>query len=151
MQLNTPALLWFLAGVVLFLLELSVPSFVLFFFALGAWVTAVASWLYPLSLNSQILLFIVASLLSLAALRRAMRRIFAGRKGDGRQDSVMAEAGTRVVVVADINPPAEGRVKYSGSTWRARAHERIEAGEIAEVVEQEGLLITVKRVEDGEL
>jgi inner membrane protein len=151
MQLNTPSLLWFLAGVVLFLLELSMPGFVLFFFALGAWVTAVAAWLSPLSLNGQILLFIIASLISLVALRRVMRRMFVGRKGGERQDSVVAEAGTRVVVVVDINPPAEGRVKYSGSTWRARADMKIAAGEVAEVVEQDGLLITVQRVEDGEL
>lgn len=31
MELSTPTLLWFLAGIVLFLLEASVPGFVLFF------------------------------------------------------------------------------------------------------------------------
>jgi len=150
MQLTTPSLLWFLAGVVLFLLELSMPSFVLFFFALGAWLTAAAAWLYDISLNSQILIFIVASVVSLVALRRLIKRAFAGGKsGESRQDHAPAEAGTKVVVVADIVPPLEGKIKYSGTTWRAMSREKIEAGEVAEIVEREGLVITVQRVDDG--
>ncbi|SHO48339.1 NfeD family protein [Desulfopila aestuarii] len=152
MQLNTPSLLWFLTGVVLLLLELSMPSFVLFFFALGAWLTAGAAWLYEISLNTQILIFIVASLVSLLLLRRFVKKAFGGGKSsDGRSDHSLAEAGTKVVVVADIVPPSEGKIKYSGTTWRATASEKIEAGEIAEIVEQDGLLITVQRAGDAEL
>lgn len=151
MELNTPSLLWFLAGIVLFLLELSMPGFVLFFFAAGAWLTAAASWLYPLSLNSQILVFIVASLVSLLVLRRFVKKAFSGRADAAGEDHLLAEPGIRVVVVADIVPPAEGKVKYSGTTWRARANERLEAGEIAEVIDQEGLVMTVKRLEEAEL
>jgi len=152
MQLNTPSLLWFLTGVVLLLLELSMPSFVLFFFALGAWVTAGAAWLYDVSLNTQILIFIVASLVSLLVLRRFVKKAFGGGKiGDARVDHSLAEIGTKVVVVADIVPPSEGKIKYSGTTWRARASEKIEAGEVAEIVEQDGLLMTVKRASDAEI
>jgi len=150
MELNTPSLLWFLTGVVLLLLELSMPVFVLFFFALGAWLTAAASWLYPVSLNGQLLIFIVSSLLSLLLLRRYLQKAFSGRSTDARGDSALAEPGARVMVVVDIVPPAEGKIKYSGSTWRARAQEEIKAGEIAEIVGQEGLLMTVKRVERAE-
>lgn len=151
MELNTPGLLWFLAGVVLLLLEMSMPAFVLFFFAVGAWITAAASWLYPLSLNGQILVFIVASLVSLLLLRRLLRKIFAGGAGTDGADRALAEPGARAVVVADIVPPAEGKIKCAGTTWRARAHEKTEAGEIVEIVEQDGLTMLVKRVEDGEL
>jgi len=150
MELNTPSLLWFLTGVVLLLLELSMPVFVLFFFALGAWITAAVSWLYPVSLNGQLLIFIVSSLLALLLLRRYLQKAFAGRRTDARGDSALAEPGARVMVVADIVPPAEGKIKYSGSTWRARAQEEIKAGEIAEIVGQEGLLMSVKRVERAE-
>lgn len=152
MQLNTPGLLWFLAGVVLLLLELSMPSFVLFFFAIGAWLTAAAAWLYDVTLNTQILIFIVASLVSLLALRRFVKKAFGGgRVGDVKSDHPLAESGTRVVVVADIVPPSEGKIKYSGTTWRAKANENIEAGEIAEIIEQDGLLMTVRRVDDAEI
>lgn len=151
MELNTPSLLWFLAGIVFFLLELSMPGFVLFFFAVGAWLTATLSWLYPLSLNSQILIFIVASLFSLLVLRRFVKKAFSGSVTGAGEDHVMAEPGVRVVVVGDIIPPGEGKVKYSGTTWRARADKKIEAGEIAEIVEQDGMVMIVKRVDAAEL
>ena len=152
MQLNTPSLLWFLTGVVLLLLEMSMPVFVLFFFALGAWLTAGAAWLYDISLNTQLMIFIVASLVSLLVLRRFVKKAFGGGKiGDARVDHSLAEPGTKVVVVADIVPPLEGKIKYSGTTWRARAGERIEAGQIAEIVEQDGLLMTVKRSNEAEV
>ena len=151
MELGTPTLLWFLAGVVLFLLEMAMPGFVLFFFAAGAWLTAAASWLFPLSTNEQILIFIAASLVSLFVLRRFVKKVFEGGSDSGGRDSALAETGERVVVVSDISPPAEGKVKYSGTTWRARSTVHIEAGEIAEILEQDGLVMIVKRVEDSEL
>ena len=149
-MLNTPGLLWFLAGIVLFLLELSMPGFVLFFFGAGAWITALASWLFKLSLAGQILVFIVSSLVSLFILRRYIRNVFTGSSDSRGDDSALALEGVRVVVVSDIVPPAEGKVKYSGTTWRAEADEVIEAGEVAEVVAQDGLLMKVRRV-DAEL
>ncbi|MFV0439263.1 MAG: NfeD family protein [Desulfopila sp.] len=152
MVLTAAALFWFLAGVVLFLLELSMPAFVLFFFALGAWLTAILAWLYNLSLNGQVLSFILASLVSLLALRRLIRRAFTGgRAEENERDHPGAEPGARVVVVAPIVPPQEGRIKYGGSTWRAVCQQPIEAGEVAEIVAQDGLVITVRPVDnDGE-
>lgn len=150
MVLNTPSLLWFLAGIVLLLLEMSVPGFVLFFFAAGAWITALSSWLFPLTLNGQILVFIVSSLISLFALRRLVKKVFTGRSGTEGEDSALAPAGERVVVVQDIIPPTEGKVKYSGTTWRAEADTPLHAGEIAEIVAQDGLRMKVRRA-DGEL
>ena len=147
MSLSSPWLLWFLAGVVLFLLELFVPGFVLFFFALGAWMAAGGAWLFEVGLNGQILIFLIASILSLVSLRSLVRKVFSGDRAEGdRADQVMAPPGTRCVVTVDIAPPAEGKVKYSGSSWRAQALERIDAGEMVEIVRQEGLLMMVKRV-----
>jgi membrane protein implicated in regulation of membrane protease activity len=50
------------------------------------------------------------------------------------------------VVCNTIAPPTEGRIKYSGSTWRATADERIEEGEIIAVIRQKGLVIHVEKV-----
>lgn len=147
MMLNTPSLLWFLAGIVLFLLEMSMPGFVLFFFGAGAWITALASWLLPLSLNGQILVFIVSSLLSLLTLRRFVQSVFAGDTESPGDDSALAAEGERVVVISDIVPPAEGKVKYSGTSWRAVSDAPIHAGEVAEIVSQDGLLMKVRRAD----
>lgn len=151
MEFTTPSLIWFLAGIVLFLLEMALPGFILFFFGLGAWLTAAVSWFFPLSLNGQILVFIIASLISLLCLRSFVKSAFFGRAIPGEGDSALATPGAQAVVVAAIVPPAEGKVKYSGTSWRAIADERIEAGEITKIVSQDGLIMKVKRVDSGEV
>jgi inner membrane protein len=152
MDISHPILIWFLAGIALFFTELFVPAFVLFFFAVGAWLTAALCWLMPINLNSQLLIFIVASLLSLFGLRRLTRKVFRGDSLAGDKDSALARPGSHAVVVEAIRPPAEGKVKYSGTFWRAIADERIEEGEIVGIISQQGLLMRVQRldIEDGQ-
>ena len=55
----------------------------------------------------------------------------------------MMNTGSRM---STIVPPAEGRIKCFGSSWRATADEQVEEGEIVMVVRQNGLVIHVERV-----
>ncbi len=144
-----PALYWLIIGVLLFFLELALPGFILFFFALGALATALVAWLTPISIAWQLAIFMIGSLLSLLALRNLIqRRLFsappAGEVAD--EDVATAVAGDRGVVSQAIHPPAEGRIRYAGSSWRATAGEPIEEGEIIAVVSQKGLVIEVEKV-----
>jgi len=145
-----PALYWLIIGVMLFILELVLPGFVLFFFAAGAMLTALVAWLAPTtSIAVQLGLFIVASLGTLLSLRGVIqKRFFASvPRTEGEDvDRQMVVPGDRGVVCNTIIPPAEGRIKYSGSSWRATADERIEEGEIIAVVRQKGLVIHVEKV-----
>lgn len=145
-----PALYWLIIGVMLFVLELVLPGFVLFFFAAGALLTALVAWLAPsTSIALQLGLFITASLLTLLSLRGSIQKRFfssAPSKDGQDQDLQLAAPGDRGVVSVTIAPPAEGRIKYSGSSWRATADERIEEGEIIAVVRQKGLVIHVEKV-----
>lgn len=146
MELSNPGLIWLIIGVVLFVLEMAVPGFILFFFGLAAWITALGSYLLPWSLNTQLAVFLVASLVSLFSLRSVVKKIFLGDAKDGDADSIMAKGGEKCVVSSAIYPPAEGQVKFSGTFWRAEAEEDIEEGEVVEIVEQKDLLITVKKI-----
>jgi membrane protein implicated in regulation of membrane protease activity len=147
-----PALYWLLIGVMLLVLELALPGFVLFFFGLGALITALAAWLTPISIAWQLGLFILSSAASLLALRSLIRKHFfqpsadAAVAGDQDVDTLLAVPGDRGVVVTSIVPPAEGRIKYSGTFWRATADEMIEEGEIISVVRQLDLVIHVEKV-----
>lgn len=106
----------------------------------------------PLTLYEQLLIFLLTSLTLLFLLRRSARKTFAGRMGKGESgQSGPAEPGTRVVVVSDITPPAQGRVKYRSGIWPARSRSRLEMGEIAEIIEQDGDVMVVGPVDDGEL
>jgi len=149
MGMLDPALYWLIIGVMLFFLELAVPGFILFFFALGALVTALVSWLSPIDIAWQLALFIAASLVSLLLLRNIIQKRIGGVTPEGSkedEDVVHAVAGDKGVVSMTIVPPAEGRIKYSGTTWRAIADEKIEEGEIVSIIGQKNLVIQVEKV-----
>jgi membrane protein implicated in regulation of membrane protease activity len=139
-----------LVGVLLFILELMLPGFVLFFFGLGAWITALASWFLPIDLSGQLAIFIGSSLLSLLVLRGVIRNTFFGSRLDGGGDSALVRDGSVAVVLTAIEPPAEGKVKYSGSSWRATAGEKVEAGETVVIVKQDGLILRVRKLENAD-
>jgi membrane protein implicated in regulation of membrane protease activity len=149
MSVLDPALYWLIIGVMLFFLELALPGFILFFFAVGALVTAMVAWLTPISIAWQLGLFIVASLGTLLALRDIIQRnLFATASAEQEEDKdeILAVPGDKCVVSMTIPPPAEGRIKYSGTFWRATADELIEEGEIVSVVRQDGIVIHVEKV-----
>ena len=144
MELTSPGLIWLIVGVGLFLLEMALPGFILFFFGAGAWVTSIFCWFFPLSLNNQLLIFLLSSLLFLFGLRGFIKRTFFGSSVQG-EDQFPAHEGERGVVIAAILPPAEGKIKYSGTQWRALAEERIEEGESVVIVSRQGLVVKVRK------
>ncbi len=145
MELTTTGLVWLIVGVLLLILEFVLPGFVLFFFGLGALVTFLCSWLFQPSLNEQLVIFLISSLASLFTLRGLIKRTFLGGSTAELDDRAIARGGESVVVTQTISPPMEGKVKYSGTFWRALADERIDKGEAALVVSQEGLIMRVKK------
>ena len=64
----SPVLAWFLLGILLFALELALPGMIVFFFGVGAWCAALAVFLLPMSLASQLLVFLITSLVALVLL-----------------------------------------------------------------------------------
>ncbi len=146
MEITYPGLMWLTIGVTFFVLEMAVPGFILFFFGLAAWLTALACYLFPLSINTQLAVFLVLSLVCLFTLRGIVQKVFIGDTKDDEPDSILAKGGVKCVVTSSIKPPAEGQVKFSGTFWRAEASEDIEEDEVVEIVEQNDLLITVKKL-----
>ncbi len=146
MELTSPGLLWLIIGVVLFLLEMAVPGFVLFFFGLAAWITALGSYLFNWGLNIQLGVFLASSLLCLFGLRNIVKKVFMGDAKEDGADSILASGGEKCMVSKGIYPPAEGQVKFSGTFWRAEAEEAIEEGEMVTIVQQNDLLITVQKI-----
>jgi membrane protein implicated in regulation of membrane protease activity len=150
MGMIDPALYWLIIGVMLFLLELAVPGFILAFFAAGALLTALVAWLSPVSIAVQLALFITASLVSLMSFRNIIQKKLVSpprKEGEDKdEDEELVVTGDKGVVSSTIIPPAEGRIKYSGTSWRAIADERIEEGEIVSIVRRKDLVIHVEKV-----
>lgn len=146
MEITYPGLMWLTIGVTFFVLEMAVPGFVLFFFGLAAWLTALGCYFFPWSVNTQLGVFLVLSLVCLFGLRGIVKKVFIGDTKEEEPDSILANGGEKCVVTAPIAPPAEGQVKFAGTFWRAESNEAFAEGDIVEIVKQNNLLITVKKL-----
>jgi membrane protein implicated in regulation of membrane protease activity len=147
----SPVLLWFLAGILFFALELVLPGLIVFFFGIGAWCAALTVFLLPMSLSSQLLVFLVASLLALLLLRSTLKKIFLGRRQevDAMEDAALR--GATGEVIEDILPPAAGKIKYGGSFWQATAERPLVKGTVVRILEKSNLTVKVGPMEtEGE-
>jgi membrane protein implicated in regulation of membrane protease activity len=144
----SPVLIWFLVGVLFFVIELILPGFILFFLGVGAWCAAAVLAVVHLHLTAQLLIFLITSLLTLVLLRSRLRSIFIGKASE-EADSVNVNSTPATGVVTDaIVPPADGRVKYGGSFWRAVADEPIAEGTVVLVVDKKDLTIKVQPLDE---
>lgn len=143
-------LYWFLLGVVLMLSELALPGFVIIFFGIGAWITALCIFLgFSQGFNTQLVIFLVSSVLSLVLFRNQGKKYFQGRVS-GKMDDVSKlddVRGERAVVVEDIVPTnLAGKVEFHGTNWNAVAEEEIKKGTPVEVLERSDLTLKVKPI-----
>jgi membrane protein implicated in regulation of membrane protease activity len=145
--IKNPVLIWFILGAMLLLVELFLPGLVIFFFGIGAIITALAVWLIPsLPLSIQLLVFLITSLVSLFLLRNKFSSILVGRdKTAGTSDEFLeGYIGKTAVVVEDIRPGIEGKVEFRGSWWKAKADVEIKTAEHVEIIGRENISFKVK-------
>lgn len=140
-------LIWLLAGLALMLAELATPGFILFFFGLGALVASVWAWTGMGGLGSQLIVFLVSSLVFLVTLRKYAAGMFRGKKSQtgGLPDDDFV--GQRALVVEEINPAhLKGKIELHGTRWNATADAPISRGTQVEILSRKGLTLLVKPV-----
>ena len=141
--LSNPAVIWFLIGLGLLLLELVLPGLVIIFFGVGAWVTALACVIHDFNLNWQILIFLVASLLGLVLLRKYLKRTFFGKKGEEIDDQLEEFIGRKARVIEDFMD-GTGRIEFKGTQWTARCQEPVKKNQWVIIVSKDSLILEVK-------
>ena len=57
-----PEILWFIAGLIMLLLEFAMPGLIIAFFGVGAWIVAVLCLFMDISLNMQLTVFLFSSI-----------------------------------------------------------------------------------------
>ena len=133
----TYTLVWLIAGAVLCLLELFLPTaFVAFMMGISALIVALVSVLIP-QLSLQVILWLGLSTSFILLSRRFVPK---AKKSRSIQDAVVAETLTAIA------PGKEGRVIYEGNSWRARCEDKenaIAPYEKVYVVRREGTLLIV--------
>ena len=141
--LHDPAVIWFLVGLGLLLLELVLPGLVILFFGAGAWVTALVCALTDINLNWQIALFLVSSLLGLVLLRRYLKRRFFDRKDEAVKDQLEEFIGRRAQALDDFRE-GMGKVEFQGTQWTARCDEPVSRDQWVTIVAKDSLTLEVK-------
>ncbi len=138
--------IWAAVGLLFMGAEFFLPGFVIFFFGLGALVTALLSWIIPglhTNITLQILAWLASSGLSLYFLRRYFSKIFRGNLLPSDENEY---AGSTAVVVEEITPDSPGRVRFQGTTWKAISYdESFAPGETVEILKEENLTFVVTR------
>ena len=141
----TAAVIWIIIGFVLFLLEFVIPGLILFFFAVGAWIVAILCLFLDMSINAQLIIFLVSSVASILLLRKALSRILLKRKHPSEllEDEFL---GKIAKAETDISPGNNGKIDFKGTTWQAASEDTIEKGDNVIIVGNESILLHVKSI-----
>ncbi|MHC4120175.1 MAG: NfeD family protein [Planctomycetota bacterium] len=140
-----PEIIWFLVGLVLLIMEFALPGLVIFFFGVGAFVVAIVCLITDIGINTQLIIFTVASVLSLLFLRTWLKAVFTGHvksKQDMTED-LSEFVGERAVVIEAITK-AGGKVEFHGTNWAAQADGEISEGSTVEVIGKDNLTLKVR-------
>lgn len=142
--------LWILLGLAIMSMELFAPGFIIVFFGLGAVLTGVLLIFVPMSINTQLVLFAVVSIILLVSFRKMAQGYFVGRTANPNPTGAAMEVftGETAVVTEDILPNSpKGKVEFHGSFWNADAEVEIAKGKKVTVLSRRNLTLKVKPLE----
>jgi len=139
-----PEVIWFIIGLVLFLLELVLPGFVIFFFGVGAWVTALLCLIANPGINLQVIVFAAISVLSLLALRKIIQKRFFFSRGDRSEEVEDEFTGKEALAVTGFGPGRKGKVEFKGTRWNAESESEIKDGQTVIIVDKDSFKLIVE-------
>jgi len=140
--LYNAAVVWCIVGFIFFILEFLLPGLILFFFALGAWVVAVLSLFSDLSINTQLVVFLASSVVTVLLFRKWVKKIVWSRKTSSEiEDEFLGKTGKAETF---IGPGEIGKVGFKGTTWDAQSADTIAPGENVTIIGNESILLIVK-------
>jgi len=141
------ALYWLIVGLVLIILEVSIPGlFVFLFFGLGAFATALLVYLISASLLVQSIVFLMVSLGGMLFFRKYLKGAFFEEQTRVEQDPLLEDfIGNRVVAINDFKA-GQGKVELNGAPWKARCVEAVKKGDLLSVVGKENITLILSKV-----
>ena len=139
-----PAIIWFIAGIILILLEFGAPGVVLCFFGAGAILTSITTWLgLTDSVTTQTLMFTLSSVGLLIGLRRWVKSWFVGDSEDVSANVEDEFTGREALAMSDFEK-GSGLVEIKGARWKAKSDADIKSGDTVIISKREGLTLHVE-------
>ena len=140
-------IIWLALFVVMLGVEALGPALVSVWFAFGALVALIVSFIPGVAWWVEVVIFVVISLATLLALRPVLRRYF---KRNNYNTNIDSFTGKRGYVIEDITFLKPGAVKIGDVSWTAIPVDKdakILENEVIEVVAVNGNKLIVKKVE----
>lgn len=139
-----PHLGWLAIGFVLAAAEMAIPGVFLIWLAGAAIVTGMVSWLVPIGLPAQIVLFAVLAIVAVFSGRRYLKANPVV-SADPMMNDRGAQAVGEMVVVTHAIDGGSGRVKLGDSEWLAKGPDA-EPGTKMRVCAHEGTVLLVEHL-----
>lgn len=137
-------ILWLTLIIALLVIEIATLGLTTIWFAGGALVACLASFL-GVGLVGQLILFFAVSILLLVLTRPIAMKYF---NGDRTKTNVESVVGQEAIVTEKIEPLyARGRVKLNGMEWSAKTEkeeETVSEGATVEILRVEGVKLVVR-------
>ena len=141
-------IIWLVIFISMVVVEASGPNLVSIWFALGALVALIISFIPGVAWWIELIVFVVVSAASLLALRPVFKHLL---KRNIFKSNVDSFQGKRGYVVEDITYLIPGAVKMGDVKWSAVPQDKNTTflkGEVVEVVSVNGNKLIVKKVEE---
>ena len=140
-----PEIIWFLIGLVLLVLEFSAPGLISAFFGVGAWVVALVAYFFDISITTQLVIFLLTSILMLIFLRKSLKKVF---KLESIEDQNELEdfLGHTAQVTEKIAPNRPGKVELNGTSWEAECQAEVAKGQTVKIVGRRSITFIVEPV-----
>jgi membrane protein implicated in regulation of membrane protease activity len=144
--LTQPVVFWFIVGFLLFVSEFFIPGLIVGFFGIGAWFTSLVCLMVDLNIGGQLLLFLIASILSVVVLRKKVKDKFFNDGDDSREVLEDEFIGKKSIALTDISSISNGKVSLKGTQWNAKSDVEIKKGDNVEIIGRDNLLLIVKPI-----
>lgn len=138
------AIIWFVAFLLLLIIEIATINLVTIWFAFGA-IAAMITTMFTDSVIVQVAVFLVVSIISLILTKPVMK---AFRKTDiepTNSDRVIGKSGE---VIKKISNNEYGEVKVFGNVWTATSKQNLSVGDKVKVISIEGVKLIVEKEEE---
>jgi membrane protein implicated in regulation of membrane protease activity len=123
--------------------ELALPSFILIFFGIGAWVTALTIWFTDVGIETQLIVFILTSLISLLIFRNRFLSLFDKQNAHFTDDVESDFIGKIATTIEPVNN-VSGKVLFNGTQWKAISDENIKSDQKVEVISKDNITLKIK-------
>jgi membrane protein implicated in regulation of membrane protease activity len=117
---------------------------VIFFFGVGAWITALLCLIANPGINLQVIVFAVTSVLSLLLLRKMIQNRFFFSKEELSKEVEDEFSGKEAIAITDFGADKNGKVEFKGTTWKAESESAITEGQRVIIKEKENFKLIVE-------